>query len=353
MKISIVITDITRRGGTEKATFNLLAGLLNKGVEAKVISLFKESSYTQENSEKISYLVSGGYDISHGKLYRIKRLLQAIRKFRSFERKQPGDVIYVGQAFLPSLVLWLSGVSKRSVACEHFKFDLYGKLVTKIRNRIYSHFRRVVTLTDSACDAYRSEGIDAVTIPNMIPNVQTEPVRTKEKRLITAGRFSHEKGFDMLLHAMVKVKEKHPDWYLDIYGEGVERDALIQLAEELELGDSVRFNKFSTNLYKELSDSDIYVLPSRHEGLPMVMLEAMACRVSIVSFACSPGPVSLLEDGCGSLVTPGDAEALGYEICRMIENPDMRKVYVANAYRKSEEYSPEKVIEKWMGVLES
>lgn len=60
MKISIVITDITRRGGTEKATFNLLAGLLNKGVEAKVISLFKESSYTQENSEKISYLVSGG-----------------------------------------------------------------------------------------------------------------------------------------------------------------------------------------------------------------------------------------------------------------------------------------------------
>lgn len=52
-------------------------------------------------------------------------------------------------------------------------------------------------------------------------------------------------------------------------------------------------------------------------------------------------------------MTPGDAEALGYEICRMIENPDMRKVYVANAYRKSEEYSPEKVIEKWMGVLES
>lgn len=348
MKLVIIITDITNLGGTEIASFNLIREFTRLGYDTEIVSLFHENPYEGDYADKIKYVTNLKYIISTGKYNRIKTLIEMIISFKKFLKRYDAD-LFICQAFLPAFVSYICGINLKSIVCEHFKYDLYNDFITRVRNRIYRKFRKVVTLTEEAHNSFEDVGIETITIPNMV--LGQPGVHRDMKRLITAGRFVHEKGYDLLIKALPLVKSKHPDWILDIYGEGELEEELKNMARAYEVFDIIRFHGKTNQLSKEMAESSLFILSSRHEGLPMVMLEAMSVGLPIISFACAPGPIDLLKDDCGLLIEDGCPEKLGEGICRLIENPQLRLVYAENSLKRIIKYSPEAVMNQWTSLI--
>ncbi|MBI5050964.1 MAG: glycosyltransferase, partial [Nitrospirae bacterium] len=148
----------------------------------------------------------------------------------------------------------------------------------------------------------------------------------KEKEcpvLVNAGRLIHQKGQDILLNAFKLVLEKTPA-RLIILGEGPLLKDLLKLSETLKIKDNVDFAGFQKNPYTFMSHCDVFVLPSRWEGFPNVMIEAMACGAAVVATRCQSGPEEVITDSVNGLLVPvEDEEKLSEAILKAIANPDL------------------------------
>lgn len=122
--------------------------------------------------------------------------------------------------------------------------------------------------------------------------------------LLCVGRLAHEKGFDLLLHAMPQILDRYPRARLTILGTGPEQKSLAQLSAQLQLTTAVTLAGHSDHLAAYYSDTTFFVLPSRREGMPNALLEAAAAGLPIVATPCSPGLGDLLENASGTWLTP-------------------------------------------------
>lgn len=356
MRIAFTILDMTAGGGMERTT-SLLANMfaLQKH-HVTIVSVFKSGKspiFSVVKEVDIRYLIPEKYSHGNSLLKNLSLYGRAILKLRRYYCDNPQDAI-IGQAFLCNMFLWLSGNAKDVYACEHFKYEMYNRPIRSFRNWLYKKFRCVVVLTENDAKNYEKRGIHTTIIPNMIsfPIASNKPYDYRKKHLISVGRLRPEKGYDLLLQALKPVFCKYPDWRIDIYGEGEDRQKLELLRKKLELEQNVSFPGFSEDIRKEYLSSSFYVMSSRHEGLPMVLLEAMACGLPIVSFDCPEGPASLLKDGVGCLVPPEDVEALSSAICKLIEDKNLRNRYSRKSLEVARSYTSEIIYKKWMDLFE-
>ena len=176
-------------------------------------------------------------------------------------------------------------------------------------------------------------------------------INTDSKTIITVGRLERQKGYDLLLQALPIVYEKHPDWHVNIFGDGSEREALKKQRAELGLGNFVTFKGYVRNIEQEYAGSAFFVLSSRFEGFPMVLLEAAACGLPIVSFDCPEGPSTLLKNGGGLLVPIGDVGKLGETINLLIENHELRDKLMRQSQELVRLYAPESIYCKWLNLF--
>jgi glycosyltransferase involved in cell wall biosynthesis len=191
-------------------------------------------------------------------------------------------------------------------------------------------------------------------IPNGIPRWPFPPAELDQKVIIAAGRFGHQKGFDLLIDAFATVSAKHPDWQLDIFGGGDWRDQLNRQIESLGLIGRVRLPGITKQLDKEFLRASMYVLSSRKEGLPMVLLEAMTAGLPPVAFDCPTGPREVISSGKDGLLIPAeDTAALAAGICELIENPQLRRAMGAAAVETSARYSIPVVRAAWEDLFTS
>lgn len=158
----------------------------------------------------------------------------------------------------------------------------------------------------------------------VVPDRYLKADRKPEQRLVFVGRLAAVKGVAVLLRAMVEVKTRFPNVHLTLIGDGDERPALEALARELELEETVVFAGARTQaqVAETLSQSDVFVLPSFAEGVPVVLMEAMASELPVVATRIA-GISELVEDGtAGFLVPPGSEAELVAAITRLLENPE-------------------------------
>ncbi|MFA5848431.1 MAG: glycosyltransferase family 4 protein [Bacteroidales bacterium] len=178
------------------------------------------------------------------------------------------------------------------------------------------------------------------TLPNVISDCSS-------KKVVAAGRFVRQKGFDMLIDAWKIVSQKHPDWTLTIYGSG-NKDAFQKQVDDNKTTETCILKDAVLNLEEKFAESSIFAFSSRFEGFGMVISEAMASGLPAVAFACPCGPKDIIEDGVnGLLVELGDTERLAENISLLIENEAMRKEMGKKARIRAERFGIETIAREW------
>ncbi len=160
--------------------------------------------------------------------------------------------------------------------------------------------------------------------------------------LVAAGRLVHQKGFDLMLEAMARVVRARPSARLIVLGEGPRRPELTALRASLGLDRFVEFAGFQPNPYAYMAASAAFVMSSRWEGLPTVLIEALACGAPAISVDCPSGPREILQDGrAGILVPPENPDALADAVLRVLEDGALRRRLIEEGRERSREFSVE------------
>ena len=354
MKLTFVITDMTSRGGTERTTAVLSRVFRAKGHDVSILSLYKsrnELSFDVDSQVKMSYIYPHAYILSKGLLYRLRMFFNGLLALRKYLLNSNSSELYICQCFLPAFFIYLLGFANKSIVCDHFKYELYRQPLRFFRNYIYSKFCYVVTLTEKSASKYRKVLTRVVVIPNISPLPINYSADLSSKRIIALGRLQHEKGFDLLLKSVCDLFRKYPDWCLDIYGEGDDYQMLLSESQKLGVQDFVHFRGYVNNVQEEMLKSSIYVLSSRHEAFPMVILEAMSCGLAIVSFNCPDGVEEMLAPDAGYLVEPEDVEGLRNALSEVISNKSLRISLAMNAHERVLKYSTENIFMLWNSLF--
>ena len=192
-----------------------------------------------------------------------------------------------------------------------------------------------------------------IVIPNSIPGYHGVSAKLETKSAIAVGRYTWQKGFDLLIEAWDIVAKKHPDWTLNIYGVG-NYQPFQDLANRKGLENIVFCHQSTRDIYKKYQESSIFILSSRHEGFGLVLLEAMSVGLPPVAFACPCGPRDIVTDKVdGILAENGNVQELADGICFYIEHPDKRKEYGRKATLKAQQFSQDIIMQKWVDLFES
>ena len=247
--------------------------------------------------------------------------------------------------------------------CKSFRLQ-YGrkgllgwidKLRTRQDEQIVRRFDKFVVLTNED-RGYWGNLPNIEVIPNAAMHVSDAYSDVMNKRVIAVGRLDYQKGFDRLVQAwqLVRHTGKFTDWKLDIFGQGEWREMLQQMIDKAELQDSVRLNRPTKQIGEEYVKSDMLVMSSNYEGFPMVMIEAMACGLPVVSFDYKCGPKDIIQPGINGLLVPnGDIQALADAMMKVMEDEAYRKMLSLNARKVVDTYSEQAVMSQWIRLFTS
>lgn len=168
------------------------------------------------------------------------------------------------------------------------------------------------------------------------------------KRVITIGRYSYEKGYDILLRIWSVVEKKSTDWQLDVFAMG-DPTPYVKMMDDLSI-DKKRCHLHSSvvDVEEEYLKSSILVQPSRTEGFGLVIVEAMACGLPVISFDCENGPRSIISDGEeGFLIPTFDVDLFSNRLIQLMNDVDLRKTMGEKGRKKSQDYQIEAIGKQW------
>lgn len=187
---------------------------------------------------------------------------------------------------------------------------------------------RLVVLTNADANNWRHYFSNVVVIPNPVtyyPDV-VDDIAKDNGRIIFVGRFNHEKRIDRLIDAFRLIADKYPDWHVDIFGDGNEKQKMLNQIKNLKLDGRVIIHEPIKSIYDEYKRSEMLVLCSEHEAYSLVLVEAMSCGVPCVSFDCPVGPGEIIDDGVtGLLAQNGDIKDLALKMEWLITHEIERK----------------------------
>lgn len=242
----------------------------------------------------------------------------------------------------------------------------YAWLRTYLMERALQKFDCTVTLTQSDVPVWASVTRNVRQIYNPITAVcgsglcqdtmgGTDVMPLSDlsaKRIIAAGRLEDQKNFSELVEAWGTVSAGHPDWRLDIFGEGSQRGALLQLVSRLGLEGKVRLCGTTDDIMTEYVRSSAVVMSSKHEGFPLVLVEGSACGLPLISYDCPTGPSEIIEDGVnGFLVPMGDTAKLAAAIERVISDDALRAEMGAAAFETSRRFTLPFIMGRWTALF--
>ena len=215
--------------------------------------------------------------------------------------------------------------------------------------RIVRRFDRFVVLTHEDA-SYWGALPNLQVIPNAALTIPEAGWSTASRRVIAVGRLDYQKGFDRLVDAWALLPEDlRETWHLDIFGQGEWEVMLHERIRKKGVEDSVRLNAPTKEIFKEYAASAFLVMSSHYEGFPMVLIEAMACGLPAVCFACKCGPKDIINDGeNGLLVNEGDVPGLAAAMQRVMEDDLLRDNMSRCSREVTAAYSEEKVMTQWI-----
>lgn len=371
MKILYNIAGTCHSGGMERVLANKANWLVAHGHEVVVVTTDQRGEapfFTLDGRIRckdlgINYEENNGRSFVHKlvhypfKQYRHKKALKRVLK-----EEQP-DVTVSMCCNEVSFIAGIKDGSRKVVEIHFSKFKRlqYGRkglwrladlLRTKMDEWTVRKFDRFVVLTHED-KRYWGNLANMCVIPNARTFSVKEPAQLDAKKVVAVGRLNHQKGFERLIEAWAIIHHKVPEWKLDIVGEGECKEELERQIAKLGLNHCIALVPATTDMVSVYKNASILAMSSRYEGLPMVLLEAQAAGLPIVSFACKCGPKDVITDGVdGFLVEEGNIEQLALKLLTLMQDADLRKQMGAAAYAHSDRYSEERIMKQWIDLFE-
>lgn len=366
MKILYCIAGTRHSGGMERVLTNKANWLVSHGYEVVIVTTDQEGDkpFFPLDERIECYDLAIEYEENNGKSFLNKLIHYPIKQYRHRKRlaallKQVKPDITISMfcndvSFLPKI----KDGSKKVLEIHFSKFKRlqYGRkglwrMADRYRNKQEEkqvrQFDRFVVLTEED-KSYWGD------IPNIevIPNARTyNPTTTailNTKRIIAVGRYTYQKGFERLVEAWNLICRQYPDWHLDIIGDGEDRLQLQKLIEHYNIGAHITLCPPTKDMDTVYRSASLVAMSSRYEGLPMILLEAQAYGLPIVSFACKCGPADVVTNGVdGFLVSEGDIEALANKLTTVIKDDALRQQMGQAARNNSKRYEEEVIMKKW------
>ena len=190
-----------------------------------------------------------------------------------------------------------------------------------------------------------------VSLPKLFEGPNEDAVRNS-KKVIAMGRFDQQKGFDLLIEAFSKIIGSRPDWSLEIWGDGHEREKYQKQIESLGMERHISLPGKTQQPAEKMRSSSIFVLSSRYEGFPNVLCEAMACGMPVIATDCDSGPADIVIDGENGILIPSeDILALSSAMGRLMDDTDERVRLSRNSQEVIERFNIDRVMGIWEQLI--
>ncbi|MEA2427512.1 MAG: hypothetical protein QOF37_1140 [Thermoleophilaceae bacterium] len=258
----------------------------------------------------------------------------------------------------PSFNMLGATLSRPGVAVvgqEHLNFSVRRPLLKPPIRSTYGGLDALAVLTESDRREYEAElerPTRVVAIPNAVPAPEGPPSDLSRPVVLTAGRLTRQKGYDHLIPAFASIAPQEPDWTLRIAGAGPKREELDGLIEEHGAAGRVQMLGHVRDMPRQMQEASMFVMSSRWEGFPMVLIEAMSKGLPVVSFDCPTGPADIVEHGTtGFLVPQGDEAGLAEAMLELIRDEPKRRRFGAAAAERAAEYTLARVGPRWEELL--
>lgn len=354
MKITIIISDISKTGGTERAVATLANMLCKKSHDVNIVSLTrtnnKKSYYALSDNVHVDFLNNEPLPLSFYK--KIKWCLNTVTLLHYyFKKKDPDFVISTGHNNNWLLPLVKIGKQTKKIACEHIVYSSIPFVSKVFMSLTYSYLDRIVVLSEKAKSSFSKYSKISV-IPNALPFATHLQSSLIEKKILVVGRLSPEKGLERVIPIAINLRQNFPDWKIVVVGEGPERKKLEKLISEADLVDIVKLEGAKTDVERYYLNSSIYIMTSHYEAFPMVLLEAQSFGLPVIAFDCPEGPSQIINNyENGYLIENGNTDHFIEHVSLLIENDNLRNEFGQKAKTNSFKFSEEIIMNKWISLF--
>ena len=377
-KIMYVVGSLAKTGGTERVLIDKMNYLSTHGFEVVLIT-YEQGTHSMSFpvSPSVKHIDTGTRFFTLYKYHRILRIFKLWEMKKEYFSRLQNIVDFEMPDFIITttyhldtcgIVTQLKTTAKLIVEAHIPKAHTYDRNIRNsnyIKRFLYTlnneyrckkarKFDLLVALTPKAANDWKNTTQHCIVIPNPVTKYQ-EVIKDKipnTNRIIAAGRLTNQKGFERLIYAFAQITNQCPEWHIDIFGDGDDKQYLNDCISKGNLQNKVFIHPSTSHIYDEYMNSDFYVMSSRYEGLPLVLIEAMSCGLPCVSFRCKYGPEDIIEDGkTGLLVKDGDIKDLAQKILWMCQHEEQRIAMSISARKSAEKYKKEHIMPIWIKLF--
>ena len=384
MKICFVVDNIFNLGGIQRVV-SVLASKLAEENDIDVLCLNKRCKVDRSLyniSEKVNVQIEGKL-LNNNKLTKLYSLIiRSVNKRSNLINKQkfiglltqayyPKEVqdkfiayfnykkydVIIGVAGYNSLLLAIISdkLNAKTIGWQHNSYDAY--LQTKERyfwhqDLLYNEYipkldKYLVLAEYDKMMFLKENNIESIVMYN--PRSFSSQIKSDvcKKQFLAAGRFNHQKGFDLLIDSFYEFSKKNNDWNLLIVGEGEERSKILEQINKYKLNDRISVEPFTDNIKQSFLDSSVLLLSSRWEGMPMIVLESLEMGVPIISYDITAVEALIDNKKEGLIVEKFDAEKFAVAMHKISESYEMRCKLSINAIKKAKQFDVSNIVEQW------
>ncbi len=369
MNIVFVIDQVYMHGGIERV-LSIKANYLAENLDNKISILTTEQQNKKPcyNFNTNIFFKDLGVNYFRNKSYfhplnLLKSIKHLFRLQKVIAQLQPDVVVVCSHStdthFVPFINKTIPKIKEfhYSKFIEEKKRNKKGitlkKMFFKVTDYVESKYNRLVILNPDESKYYKSD--NTIVIPNPLTFFPKEVSNLSNKVIISAGRIAPVKGYDSLIDIWSIASKSIPDWVLHIYGDG-NIDYIAQLQSKIDkanLQNTIILKGSTNNIKSKMLDASIFVMSSHNECFPLVLLEAQACGLPIVSFDCPNGPRNIISNKNGILIPPGDNALFANKLITLVNENEQRIHMGINARKNAHNYSIEKIMDMWNDMFEA
>lgn len=345
------------KAGAQRVLINLAEGLLEKGHQV----VFVTTTIVEEEYQLPKGAVRILSDISEEEITgnRIVNIKKRFDKLRNIWKKEKPDIIlsFIGKNnFMALLTAWGLNTPVITSVRGDPKEEYYDKVTRLLSKTLMGKSSGIILQTEEA-KKYFPKWIQKKAVilenPLNINFVDQYYTGERENKIVSVGRIDTNKNQKLIIDAFYQIAEEFPKVELILYGDGEEKENLVNYITESPFKNRIMFPGSISNVKETIEKVKIFVLSSNTEGMPNALMEALALGIPCISTDCPcGGPRALMEEKENGILVPvGDCKAMAKAMKVLLTDERLWKKYSENAYESLKEMYPEKVIKKWEEYL--